>query len=40
MVDFYLAGVVDAFAKALFTSFMWATMRRNLLCCRPGAFVQ
>ena len=40
MVDFYLAGVVDAFAKALFTSFIWATMRRNLLCCRPGAFVQ
>ena len=40
MVDFYLAGVVDAFAKALFTSFIWATMRRNLLCCRQGAFVQ
>ena len=40
MVDFYLAGVVDGFAKALFTSFIWATMRRNLLCCRPGAFVQ
>ena len=26
--------------QALFTSFIWATMRRNLLCCRPGAFVQ
>ena len=23
-----------------FTSFIFATMRRNLLCCRPGAFVQ
>ena len=40
MVDFYLAGVVDAFAKALFTSFIWATMRRNVLCCKPGGFVQ
>ena len=40
MVDFYLAGSVDGFAKSLFTSFIWATMRRNLLCCRPGAFVQ
>ena len=40
IVDFYLAGVVDGFAKALFTSFLLSTMRRNLLCCRPGAFVQ
>ena len=40
VVDFYVAGCVDGFAKALFTSFIWTTMRRNLLCCRPGAFVQ
>eukprot|EP00965_Chrysotila_dentata_P228410 6196584-Pleurochrysis_carterae.AAC.3 len=39
-VDFYLAGVADGFVRALFTSFLWATMRRNLLCCRPGSFVQ
>jgi hypothetical protein len=35
-----LAGCVDAFARALFTSFLWAAMRRNLLCCEPGAYVQ
>ena len=29
-----------AFEQALFTSFIWSTMRRNLLCCRPGAFVK
>jgi hypothetical protein len=40
LVDFYLAGCVDAFARALFTSFLWAAMRRNLLCCSPGAYVQ
>ncbi|KAL1508730.1 hypothetical protein AB1Y20_004825 [Prymnesium parvum] len=40
VVDFYLAGCVDGFVKALFTSFIWSTMRRNLLCCRPGTFVQ
>lgn len=40
LVDFYLAGCVDAFARALFTSFLWAAMRRNLLCCGPGAYVQ
>ncbi len=36
VVDFYVAGCVDGFAKALFTSFIWTTMRRNLLCCRPS----
>ena len=40
LVDFYLAGVADGFVKGLFTSFLYATMRRDLLCCRPGAFVQ
>lgn len=40
LVDFYLAGCVDAFARALFTSFLWAAMRRNIVCCKPGAFVQ
>ncbi|EOD05399.1 hypothetical protein EMIHUDRAFT_448641 [Emiliania huxleyi CCMP1516] len=40
LVDFYLAGAADGFVKGLFTSFLFATMRRNLLCCEPGAFVQ
>ena len=40
VVDFYLAGVADGFVKALFTSFLFSTMRRNLRCCEPGAFVQ
>jgi len=40
LVDFYLAGAADGFVKGLFTSFLFSTMRRNLLCCRPGAFVQ
>ena len=28
------------FVKGLFTSFLFSTMRRNLLCCEPGSFVQ
>lgn len=40
LVDFYLAGAADGFVKGLFTSFLFSTMRRNLLCCKPGAFVQ
>ena len=40
LVDFYLAGVADGFVKGLFTSFLFSTMRRNLMCCQPGAFVQ
>ena len=40
LVDFYLAGAADGFVKGLFTSFLYSTMRRNLLCCEPGAFVQ
>ena len=41
LVDFYLAGVADGFVKGLFTSFLFSTMRRNLLCCASGAhFVQ
>lgn len=40
LVDFYLAGVADGFVKGLFTSFLYSTMRRDLLCCEGGAFVQ
>lgn len=40
LVDFYVAGVADGFVKGLFTSFLFSTMRRNLLCCQPDAFVQ
>ena len=40
LVDFYLAGLADGFVKGLFTSFLFSTMRRDLLCCEPGAFVQ
>ena len=40
LVDFYLAGAADGFVKGLFTSFLFSTMRRNLLCCEPDAFVQ
>lgn len=40
LVDFYLAGAADGFVKGLFTSFLFATMRRNLLCCQAGAFTQ
>ena len=35
-----LAGLADGFVKGLFTSFLFSTMRRDLLCCEPGAFVQ
>ena len=40
LVDFYLAGVANGFVKGLFTSFLYSTMRRDVLCCEPGAFVQ
>jgi len=40
LVDFYLAGAADGFVKGVFTSFLFSTMRRNLLCCEGGAFVQ
>ena len=28
------------FVKGLFPSFLFSTMRRNLLCCESGSFVQ
>jgi hypothetical protein len=41
LVDFYLAGVADGFVKGLFTSFLFSTMRRSLICCASGdRFVQ
>ena len=35
-----MAGAADGFVKGVFTSFLFSTMRRNLLCCEGGAFVQ